>query len=93
MLPQKKLNLASFLKLEVMPFRGQVFTVYDLIKYVANYAGYVHKGEPDTPETKALEQAGLTIQLVEMPSVIQALLGISKVVLSACEPLYQKHRA
>ena len=64
-----------------------------MIKCIANYAGYVHKGKPDTPETKALEEAGVGVVVADMPSVIQALFGISTVVLSACEPLYQKLRA
>ena len=45
-LSTKALNLDNFLKEPVMEINGQKLTVRDVIKYVANYAGYVHKGTP-----------------------------------------------
>ena len=34
-------------------------TVLELIKYVANYAGAIHKGQPDTEAMKGLEEAAV----------------------------------
>lgn len=42
---------------------------------------------------RALEEAGITVQLGGLPSVLRGLLGIIKVVVTGLEPVYQKLRA
>jgi hypothetical protein len=92
-LPQKRLTLDNFLKLEVLYVDGQVATVASIIRYVANYAGAIRKTTPDTPQSKSLEQAAIRFRAGNMPSVLQNLPGIAKVTVTACEPLYAKLRA
>jgi hypothetical protein len=93
MIPQKRLDLDNFLKQEVIFHKGQTATVREVIKYVANKAGAVHKQKLDTPEEQSLEDAPLAFRLLDTPSVLYALDGITKVVVTACDPLYQKLRA
>jgi hypothetical protein len=92
-LPQRRLNLDNFLKMEVLFYSGHYLTVIDIISYVANYAGEIHKSEPDSPEDKALEAAAINIRVGDMPSVLQNFTGIAKVVIAALEPIYAKLRA
>jgi hypothetical protein len=92
-LPQKRLNLDNFLKMEVLFYNGQCLTVIDIIRYVANHAGEIHKSEPDSPEDKALEAAALNVRVGDIPSVLQNFTGIAKVAVTALEPIYGKLRA
>jgi hypothetical protein len=88
--PTKELNLDGFLKEFVLEHREHSVSVRDLIKYVAHYAGAVHKGEPDSPQTEALEHAAMTIHTFGMPSVLSSLRGVVDVVEVACDPLYRR---
>jgi hypothetical protein len=93
MIPQRRLNLQEFLKQEVVYHGGHAATVLQVIKYVANKAGGVHKEAPSNPDEQSLEDAAINFQLLGMPSVLQALKGVTEVVVTTCEPLYQRLRA
>jgi hypothetical protein len=93
MVPQRKLSLDDFLKQEVVYHQGHAATVRQVIKYVANKAGAVHKENPNNQEDQSLEDAAVNFQIFGMPSVLQALKGVAEVVITACEPLYQRLRA
>lgn len=92
MLPQKRINRDEFLRLEVLYHEGRAATVHEVIDYVCHYAGAVHKATPDSPETKSIEAAAINFGVGGMPSVLRGLTGIIQVVITACEPLYQKLR-
>jgi hypothetical protein len=83
-------NLDRFLKYGVLQIEGEWASVRDVIKYVANYAGAIHKSTPDTPMTKNLEAVGQSIQLGGVASVLRSLHGIIDVVVRGCQPLYMK---
>lgn len=89
---RKSLSLDHFLKCQIMQMDGKRLTVGDVIKYVANYAGAVHKGPPDTPETQALETAS-GLLLAEFPMVLYAMRDIAEVGLTGCIPLYLRLRS
>jgi hypothetical protein len=86
----KKVNLDTFMKSPILQIEGEWATVLDVIKYVANYAGAIHKSTPDTPMTKSLEAVGRSIEVGGVPSVLRSLLGIVDVTVRACQPLYMK---
>jgi len=91
--PTVTLNLDYFLKQPVAVIEDQMPTVLDVIKYLANYAGAIHKGTPDTPQTITLEAVAKELKFANTPSVIRMLLGVVDVVVEACEPLYQALKA
>jgi hypothetical protein len=88
-----EVNLDGLLAAQIMEIDGLMITVKDTVKYVANYAGSIHKTAPDSPETHAIETAGVNIRIGGHPSVIMALRAICDVVVRGCEPLYEALRA
>ena len=79
---------SRFFKHAVAIINGDPVTTKDVVQYVANYGGAVHKSTPDTPMTKALEHIAKTLQFGGSPSVLCSLRGISDVSVGACSPLY-----
>jgi hypothetical protein len=83
-------NLDRLLKYGVLQIDGEWASVRDIIKYVANYAGAIHKSTPDTPTTKNLEAVGQSIRVGGAGSVLRSLHGIIDVVVRGSQPLYMK---
>jgi hypothetical protein len=84
----QEVNLDGLFRQTVLKINGQSATIRDVVQYVANYAGAVHKSTPDTPLTKSLEAVGQSLQLLGAPSVLTSLRGIIDIVVRGCQPLY-----
>jgi hypothetical protein len=82
------LKLADFLKEPLIYLSGDIITVRDLIKYLANNAGAVHQDEPKTSAGKKLEQLAQTFVIGGVTSALACFHPACKIVLAACEPLY-----
>jgi hypothetical protein len=83
-------NLDAFFRVPILQIDGQWATIRDVVQYVANFAGAVHRSTPNTPMTKSLESVGRSIEVGGAPSVLRSLLGIVDVAIRGCEPLYIK---
>lgn len=92
-LAQKRVNLDKFLAETSSVINGNSISVLESIRYVANYAGYIHKGRPDTPGTKSLEEISQKIRINDLPTVLNAMRDISDVTVDACQELYSALRA
>jgi hypothetical protein len=90
--PPKQVTLDQFLATPVEHVRGHTFSVGDLIRYVANHAGGVHKSVPDSDAMKVFESLATTTAILGQPAGLQTLLSICRIVLKGVEPLYDALR-
>lgn len=85
----KAVSLDLFLATPILELRGQTVTVVDLIRYLANYAGVIHKNPPNTPAMRTAEESATLVRSDDMPFALRAIRPICEVVIAACEPLYK----
>lgn len=83
----KEINIEGFLQKQVMLINGQIITVKDLIKHMANVEGAVHPGLPKTDKEKLLKELGETFGIGGLPAGIRLLKAISRVILKGLQPL------
>ena len=73
---------------------GEQISVRDLIKFVANYEGVVHKARPDTPKMKALWDynwgARVSTPQGQFTGAAYALLPVARLVLDGLSPLREQ---
>jgi hypothetical protein len=89
---RKKMSLDNFLAHTAANLKGRPTSTLDVIKYVANYGGGIHKAPPDTETTRNLEEAAKLV-LSETPSVLHMVKDIAQVVIVAYTPLYLRIRS
>jgi hypothetical protein len=86
-----ELDRKAFLHRPVMVVFGETIQVKDLIAFVANYAGVVHKKRPDTHKMEVLWDhnwgARVTTPAGQFSGAAYALLPVARIVLDALTPL------
>lgn len=81
------LDLDQLLNAPLMLMGGQILSVREVIRYVANVAGGVHLGLPRTPKEQALASVGATIRLGGQSPEVRSLLAVARVVSKGLAPL------
>lgn len=82
-------KLDAFLASPVAFIVGHIVTVKDVILYLANIAGGVHKGTPDNPKTKAIEEMSQVMELMGVPSILISMRSIIAITIAGLDPIYQ----
>jgi hypothetical protein len=91
--PRKQVNLNGFLSTKIAFIEGVHHSVKDVIIYVANVGGGVHKGSPKATDQQGLESLSMQMHVGGVPAALRMLLGVISVALKAMEPLYRRIRA
>ncbi|MHA6770111.1 hypothetical protein [Sphingobium ummariense] len=84
-----QLNLDSFLSTKVVFIRGRMVSVLELIKYLSDNAGGVHKDKPSKESSKLLEGLGINHYVGGVPAPLRIILSVCQVVSVALFPLYK----
>ncbi len=93
-LRDKEVGLDAFLSTRMSTVNGEDLTVKQLINYVANVGGGVHKGEPSKKDNaRTIHGSADKFYLNGFPYPLASLVPIIKVVLEALMPLYHRVRA
>jgi hypothetical protein len=82
------LTLDQFLSSPIAHVEGRWFSVIDHIRYLANYAGAIHKSQPNSTESSTLESVGKSVQIGGAPSTLYAIKPVCKIAIAGCQPLY-----
>jgi hypothetical protein len=85
----RALTLDQFLSSPIAYVEGRWFSVIDHIRYLANYAGAIHKSQPDSPESTTLECLGKSVQIGGAPSTLYAIKSVCNIAIAGCQPLYE----
>jgi hypothetical protein len=81
------LNLDTFLATPVLAAHGKDYTVLQVIKFLTNVEGGVHRGEPESQEEAELAALSDEIGLLGMPVVHATVFAIGSVTAAAGERL------
>jgi hypothetical protein len=76
----------------IVLMNGVWFSVADIVKYVANVEGAVHRGSPNDAKQRALAATDIRIGGYDSP-VVRSLLAVARVVARGLEPLEARIRA
>ena len=83
-------SIDGFLAQPIIMIDGQEITVRETIDYLGHYSGAIHKRNPDTAHTKALETFSTEFNpRLGSPFVLRVLRPIIQIVVSDTYPLYQ----
>jgi hypothetical protein len=70
----------------ILLLQGEWYSVKDIIKYVAQVEGAVHRGQPSDAKERALLESGIGIGGYDSPAV-RSLFPVGRVVALGLEPL------
>ena len=82
------LTLDQFLSSPIAYIEGRWFSVIEHIRYLANYAGAIHKSQPNDPESSTLESVGKAVEIGGIASTLYAIGPVCKIAIAGCQPLY-----
>lgn len=77
----------EFLAAQVLYVNGKVFTVRDIILYMANVHGAVHAGNPKNSKDKTLKKIADMFSIGGLQAGIRLLRAIARVVIKGLQPL------
>ncbi len=82
-----RMNLDRFITVPVKAVDGKTISIAQYIRYVANTAGGVHKGEPKDAE-KALHELSARTKIHNKPLGLYAMRDILAITIRALRPIY-----
>lgn len=83
----RDLTRDQFLSLVIIVIRGELLTIADIVRYLANVAGAVHHGTPTTPKEVALASLEPSVRLAGYSPEVRSLLAVARVVTKALQPV------
>lgn len=88
----RQINIDEFYKMEIMQINGISITVRDLIRFLRNVRGGVHRGSPDNTKEKevAMHDMQQFFGIGGLPAGIRIMRAIGRVTLKSLRPLTEE---